>query len=67
MPKTKNWVRVNEYWYKDFDAWRKAVLDSPPKYTAPSWGGQYPYVEMISTFLPYMHDVDFLKGGYVVP
>jgi hypothetical protein len=67
MPKTKNWVRVNEYWYKDFDAWRKAVLDSPPKYTAPSWGGQYPYVEMISTFLPYTHDVDFLKGGYVVP
>jgi|WetSurMetagenome_2_1015567.scaffolds.fasta_scaffold239868_1 hypothetical protein len=67
VPKTKNWVRVNEYWYKDFDAWRKAVLDSPPKYTAPSWGGQYPYVEMISTFLPYTHDVDFLKGGYVVP
>jgi hypothetical protein len=67
MPKMKNWVRINEYWYKDFDAWRKAVLDSPPKYTAPSWGGQYPYVEMISTFLPYMHDVDFLKGGYVVP
>lgn len=67
MPKMKNWVRVNEYWYKDFDAWRKAVLDSPPKYTAPSWGGQYPYVEMISTFLPYMHDVDFLKGGYIVP
>jgi len=67
MPKTKAWVRVNEYWYKDLDAWRKAVLDFPPKYTAPSWGGSYPFVEMISTFIPYMHDVDFLKGGYIVP
>ena len=67
MPKMKTWVRVNEYWYKDVDAWRKAVLESPPKYTAPSWGGTYPFVEMISTFIPYMHDVDFLKGGYIVP
>jgi len=67
MPKMKSWVRVNEYWYKDFDAWRKAVLESPPNYTAPSWGGKYPFVEMISTFIPYMHDVDFLKGDYIVP
>ncbi len=67
MPKTKAWIRVNEYWYKDVDAWRKAVLESPPKYTAPPWGGTYPFVEMISTFLPYMHDVDFLKGGFIVP
>jgi len=67
MPKRKSWVRVNEYWYKDVDAWRKAVLESPPKYTAPSWGGTYPFVEMISTFIPYMHDIDFLKGGYIVP
>ena len=67
MPKMKSWVRVNEYWYKDFDAWRKAVLESPPTYTAPSWEGKYPFVEMISTFIPYMHDVDFLKGDYIVP
>jgi hypothetical protein len=67
MPKRQSWVRVNEYWYKDFDAWRKAVLESPPAYTAPPWGGKYPFVHMISSFLPYMHDVDFLKGGYVVP
>jgi hypothetical protein len=67
MPKRQSWVRVNEYWYKDFDAWRKAVLESPPTYTAPPWGGKYPFVQMISSFLPYMHDVDFLKGGYIVP
>jgi hypothetical protein len=67
MPARKEWVRVNEYWYEDMDAWREAVLESPPDYTVPSWGGEYPFVEMISTFLPYRHDVDFLKGGYVVP
>jgi hypothetical protein len=63
----KSWVRVNEYWYKDFDAWRKAVIESPPEYTAPSWGGEYPYVEMGSTFIGYMYDIDFLKGNYIVP
>jgi hypothetical protein len=60
------WVRVNEYWYENFAAWRKAVIESPPKYTAPNWGGKYPFVEMESTFVPYLHYVDFLKGGYVV-
>lgn len=63
----RNWVRVNEYWYKDFDAWRKAVIKSPPKYTSPSWGGEYPFVEMQSTFIPYIHYVDFLEGGYIAP
>jgi len=63
----KSWVRMCEYWYKDFDSWRKAVLESPPKYTAPTWGGKYPFVEMESTFVPYMPDVDFLKGGYIIP
>lgn len=62
---TKTWHRVNEYWYKNIDAWRKAVLESPPEYTVPSWGGRYPFVEMRSTFIPYFHYVDFLKGGYV--
>jgi hypothetical protein len=57
----KSWVRVNEYWYTDFDAWRKAVIESPPEYTAPSWGGEYPFVEMGSTFIKYMPDVDFLR------
>jgi hypothetical protein len=63
---TRKWVRINEYWYENFAAWRKAVIASPPKYTKPSWGGEYPFVEMQSTFIPYMHYVDFLKGGYVI-
>lgn len=65
--KEKAWVRVNEYWYEDFEAWNEAVIESPPEYTKPSWGGKYPYVEMVSTFIPYMHYVDFLKGDYVLP
>jgi hypothetical protein len=60
------WVRINEYWYENFAAWRKAVIESPPKYTLPSWGGKYPFVEIERTFVPYVHYVDFLKGGYAV-
>jgi len=64
LPAMKSWVRLCEYWYTDFDAWRKAVLESPPDYTVPSWGGSYPFVDMASTFIPYYPDVDFLKGTY---
>ena len=64
MPAMKKWVRLCEYWYTDFNAWRKAVLDSPPDYTAPPWRGSYPFVDMASTFIPYYSDVDFLKGTY---
>lgn len=67
MADRKAWVRVNEYWYRDLDDWRKAVIETPPNYTAPPWGGEYPFVEMVSMFIPYMHDVDFLKGDYVIP
>jgi hypothetical protein len=35
------------------------------KYTAPPWGGEYPFVEMVSTFLPYYPDIDFMKGTYM--
>jgi hypothetical protein len=66
--KMTKWVRINEYWYESFAAWRKAVIDSPPRYTPPSWGGKYPFVEVESTFVPYVHYVDFLhqKNGYEV-
>ena len=64
MPETPSWIRVCEYWYKDFDAWRKAVLESPPKYTVPPWGGEYPFVDIASTFLPYYHEIDLLNNTY---
>jgi hypothetical protein len=66
VPKMKQWVRMCEYWYTGFDAWRKAVLESPPEYTAPAWGGAFPFVDMASTFIPYSPDVDFLKGTYTL-
>jgi hypothetical protein len=59
-----SWIRVCEYWYRDFDAWRKAVLESPPEYTPPPWKGEYPFVDMASTFVPYEHDIDLLKKTY---
>jgi len=65
-PEGHSWARVLEYWYTDLDAWRKAVIESPPTYTKPPWGGEYPFVEMISTFVPYYHDVDFLEKTYQI-
>jgi hypothetical protein len=59
--------RVTEMWYESFDAWRKAVIDSPPKYTPPPWGRKEPFVDMVSTFLPYKPDVDFLKDNPLIP
>lgn len=64
LSKRRPWVRMCEYWYTDLDAWRKAVIESPPEYSAPSWGGEYPFVEMISTFIPYYHYYDFLEKTY---
>lgn len=65
MPGFRKWVRLCEYWYNDFDAWRIAVLESPPEYTTPSWGGEYPFVDMVSTFLPYYPDIDFMERIYM--
>ena len=62
-----SWVRVNEYWYRDLDGWREAVIESPPEYTPPPWGGEYPFVRMGSTFIGYKWNIDFLKGDYIVP
>lgn len=61
------WHRVTEMWYESFDAWRKAVIDSPPKYTRPPWGKEEPFVDMASTFVPYKPDVDFLKDNALIP
>jgi hypothetical protein len=66
-PEQLAWVRVTEMWYEDMDAWRKAVLESPPKYTPPPWGGEYPFVTMVSNFIDLKPDVDFLKGNYTIP
>jgi hypothetical protein len=61
------WQRVSELWYEDFATWRKAVIDSPPRYTVPPWGGTYPFVDMVSIFVGYKPDVDFLKDNPLIP
>jgi hypothetical protein len=56
-PTVGPWWRVSELWYRDAEAWRNAVIDNPPAYTAPGWTkhGSYPFLEpwidFVSTFL----------------
>jgi hypothetical protein len=66
-PDAIRWIRVSELWYRDFTTWHKAVIESPPRYTPPPWGGEYPFVDMVSNFIDLKPDVDFLRGGYYIP
>lgn len=62
------WVRVTELWFKDYDAWRKAVLETNMDYTPPPWardGGRW--TEAVTTFIPYEPDVDFLYARSRLP
>lgn len=61
------WHRVSELWYEDFAAWRKAVIDSPPRYTLPPWGKEEPFVDMVSIFVGYKPTVDFLRDKPTIP
>jgi hypothetical protein len=54
------WVRLSELWFENYSAWRAAILESPPDLTPPPWGGEFPFVEMVSTFVPHLPDVDVL-------
>lgn len=64
--------RVSELWYENSSAWRKAVIESPPKYTPPPWATYktYPFLkpgsDFISTFLLERPECDFLRDyrGY---
>ena len=61
------WIRVSEQWYENFNGWKKAVIESPPKYTKPSWAkyDKYPFLEpgvdFVTTFLLEEPDIDFMK------
>lgn len=60
----QSWIRMCELWFDDYNAWKAAMLTSPPTFTAPSWGGTYPYFPMISTFTHQNADFDFLRDNY---
>lgn len=66
-PVPSPWHRVSELWYEDFAAWHKAVIDSPPSYTLPPWGKDEPFVDMVSVFVSYKPDVDFLRDNPPIP
>lgn len=48
-----SWDRLHELWYETFDDWRRSVIESPPRYTKPSWATYetYPFVEPFVDFV----------------
>jgi hypothetical protein len=72
-PVTSPFVRISELWYENANAWRRAVIESPTKYTAPPWAklNRYPFLEpfvdFVSTFILEAPTNDFKEnfGGYV--
>jgi hypothetical protein len=65
-PFSTPWQRVSELWYEDFAAWREG-LKLAQRCRPPRWGGTFPFVEMVSVFVGYKPDVDFLKDSPVIP
>ena len=61
------WVRFTEMWYESVEAWHNAIVESPPKYTAPKWAKEAPFVDMSSILIPYKPQVDFLKDNPLIP
>jgi hypothetical protein len=67
-PKIGPWVRISEQWYENADAWSKAIIEQPPKYSRPPWGGHAkypflePYVDFVSQFLLEAPTNDFKRN-----
>jgi len=67
-PKIGPWQRVSELWYENADAWRKAVIETPPAYSAPPWATRKaypflePWVDFVSTFLLEAPTNDFKRA-----
>ena len=62
-PKAGAWARMCEIWFDDYAAWKEAVMTSPPKFTAPMWGGTFPFTDIISTFTAPIPDMDFRRDS----
>jgi hypothetical protein len=62
------WLRITEMWYPSVEAWHKAAIESPPRYTRPKWAkGPAPFVDMGSILVPFKPQVDFLKDNPLIP
>lgn len=62
-PAAGAWVRACEMWFDDYAAWKQAMMVAPPKFTPPSWGGTFPFHEIISTFTDPQPDMDFFRDS----
>lgn len=60
------WHRVAELWYEDLAAWREGIKMAE-RCTPPRWGGSFPFVPMVSIFVGYKPDVDFLRDNPLIP
>ncbi|MCC7196502.1 MAG: hypothetical protein IT356_13190, partial [Gemmatimonadaceae bacterium] len=62
------WNRIAEQWYESPNAWRRAVIESPPAYTRPRWASHdaYPFLEpgehFASTFILERPTDDYLRA-----
>jgi hypothetical protein len=53
---------MTELWFKDYEAFRKASFEANIKYTAPAWAKPNErWLEVVSAFIGYEPDVDFLR------
>ena len=59
--------RVMELWFDDYAAWRNAMIAARPRFTAPPWGGAFPFVDNLSMFIGENPDVDFINDRRVIP
>ena len=46
---------------------RKAFIETPAMFTAPPWGGAFPFVETKSMFIGENPDVDFINDKRSIP
>lgn len=59
--------RVMELWFDSWADWKRAILEEPPPWTPPPWGGAFPFVDVLSAFIGERPDVDFINDDRVIP
>jgi hypothetical protein len=67
----RDWDRVVELWYDNFRDWRRAVIEAPPRYTAPNWASapSYPFLQpgqqLVSSFVLERPNDEFLRDSRI--
>ena len=62
----KEIVRAIGPWLRRYETYQ-TLPPPPPRYTPPPWGGEYPFVHLVSVFVREKPDVDFLKDDPIIP